>query len=248
MKIAVVVLAAALAGAGAATARYLCASAGARGAVRAHYVEARTASVYAGACHYNGELTTQGREALLAWDFTGGERDGISLAGVDAVAAVSAEKNLDEPDAARTSVVYLDARASEEQRSATLSYLRERHASALGEIEHVETVDLDVDCDGERYDVRVGRAGEVAELRGAALPDRGCCTMPTNVWYEPFVRLDARLVGNSEVFRYDDPALGRKWSRAGANDAFVGSLRAFDCCAKSGCTPERAVEPSRAAP
>ena len=31
------------------------------------YVEARTASVFAGACHYNGELTTTGREAELAW-------------------------------------------------------------------------------------------------------------------------------------------------------------------------------------
>ena len=30
------------------------------------YVEARTASVFAGACHYNSELVTAGREALLA--------------------------------------------------------------------------------------------------------------------------------------------------------------------------------------
>ena len=31
------------------------------------YVEARTASVFAGACHYNGELVTTGRDAIMAW-------------------------------------------------------------------------------------------------------------------------------------------------------------------------------------
>lgn len=30
------------------------------------YVEARTASVFAGACHYNGELVTTGHEAVAA--------------------------------------------------------------------------------------------------------------------------------------------------------------------------------------
>ena len=32
------------------------------------YVEARTASVFAGACHYNGELVTTGRDAIMAWN------------------------------------------------------------------------------------------------------------------------------------------------------------------------------------
>src|ERR671928_228601 len=58
--------------------------------VRGVYVEARTASVFAGACHYNGELTTAGREAVLAWNVKGGSWGGVDLAGVRAVADVEA--------------------------------------------------------------------------------------------------------------------------------------------------------------
>jgi hypothetical protein len=53
--------------------------------VRGVYVEARTASVFAGACHYNGELTTAGREAVLAWSVKEGSWGGVQLAGVRAV-------------------------------------------------------------------------------------------------------------------------------------------------------------------
>ena len=45
--------------------------------LRGDYVEARTASVFAGACHYNGELTTTGRDALMAWNITAGSWDGV---------------------------------------------------------------------------------------------------------------------------------------------------------------------------
>jgi hypothetical protein len=31
------------------------------------YVEVRTAAVFAGACHYNGEVVTRGRDAILAF-------------------------------------------------------------------------------------------------------------------------------------------------------------------------------------
>jgi len=40
--------------------------------VKGDYVEVRTASVFAGACHYNGEVTTTGRDALMAWNVTSG--------------------------------------------------------------------------------------------------------------------------------------------------------------------------------
>ena len=34
--------------------------------LRGDYVEVRTASVFAGACHYNGEVVTTGRDAMMA--------------------------------------------------------------------------------------------------------------------------------------------------------------------------------------
>src|SRR5712691_13337040 len=74
-------------------------------AVRGDYVEVRTASVFAGACHYNGEVTTTGRDALMAWNVTAGKWNGVDLAGVRAVAIVTSEVNLSDNDAARRSEI-----------------------------------------------------------------------------------------------------------------------------------------------
>src|SRR5690242_16365931 len=57
-------------------------------AVTGDYVESRSANVYVGACHHEGELMTAGRNALLAWNISGGEYNGVSLKGVTAVAVV----------------------------------------------------------------------------------------------------------------------------------------------------------------
>src|SRR5947207_9300346 len=83
--------------------------------LRGEYVEARTASVFAGACHYNGELTTTGRDALMAWNVTSGRWKGIDLAGVRAMAIVTSEANLAEINAAHRSEVLVDSSATEAQ-------------------------------------------------------------------------------------------------------------------------------------
>src|SRR5262245_14587524 len=58
------------------------------------YVEARTASVFCGACHYNGELVTTGRDAIMAWSFSAGQYNGVDLAGVRVAASVTSPENL----------------------------------------------------------------------------------------------------------------------------------------------------------
>src|SRR5438105_15948717 len=69
--------------------------------VKGDYVEVRTASVFAGACHFNGEVTTTGREALMAWNVTAGKWNGVDLTGVRAIAVVSSADNLSNPQARR---------------------------------------------------------------------------------------------------------------------------------------------------
>jgi len=69
--------------------------------LRGDYVEVRTASVFAGACHFNGEVVTTGREAMMAWNVTSGKWQGIDLTGVRVLAIVSSDANLAEANAAR---------------------------------------------------------------------------------------------------------------------------------------------------
>ena len=71
--------------------------------LRGDYVEVRTASVFAGACHYNGEVVTTGRDAMMAWKVTSGKWQGVDLSGVRVMAIVSADANLGESNAARRS-------------------------------------------------------------------------------------------------------------------------------------------------
>jgi hypothetical protein len=101
--------------------------------------------------------------------------------------------------------------------------VRSNHADALGQVVGVESTDVQVESDGERYHVR---AGDVIALDGTAMPDRACCKMPFNVWYEPAEKLDHRLVGCSAKFDCREPRLGVSWSREGANDAFLGRFGA----------------------
>src|SRR5688500_17007862 len=83
--------------------------------LRGEYVEVRTASVFAGACHYNGEVVTTGRDAMMAWNVTSGKWQGVDLTGVRAMAIVNSTSNLSEQNAARHSEVIIDSASSREQ-------------------------------------------------------------------------------------------------------------------------------------
>src|SRR5579871_4663504 len=91
------------------------------------YVEARTASVFAGPCHYNAELTTAGREAEMAWHVREGVWNGTSLDGVTALASVVSEANLKNEDAVRRSVLFIDARATAAQAAAFADAVRAKY-------------------------------------------------------------------------------------------------------------------------
>src|SRR5438034_6334032 len=96
--------------------------------LRGDYVEVRTASVFAGACHYNGEVTTTGRDALMAWSVTSGKWNGVDLTGMRAIAVVSADDNLSNAQAGRRAELIMDKSASHEQTVAMLEAIKSRYA------------------------------------------------------------------------------------------------------------------------
>jgi hypothetical protein len=201
------------------------------------YVEARSASVFAGACHYNGERETQGRELIAGWRLDAASTGRSDLDGVELVVAVAADRNLDEPDAARRSVLYLADDLDAERATAAEAWLRATHADLIGELVAVRRADVAVERDGDAFSVR---AGEDVAFAGAALPDRACCTMPTQVWYEPEVTVGGRLVGHVERFRLVEPALAANLERHDENSAFLGCLQVpRSCCA----VPATAAQP-----
>ena len=152
------------------------------------YVESRTASVFCGACHYNGERVTTGRDAVLAWHVTAGTWHGTDLAGVRAVAAVACDDNLAIAAAGRRAELTVDGTAA--QAAAFADLLAVKCGSRLGTINTVRTGPVTfVHSSG----YRVTSAG--AELSVQPMPNGECCSQPHLVWYEPLVPLTHRKVG-----------------------------------------------------
>jgi Protein of unknown function (DUF1326) len=184
------------------------------------YVEARTASVFAGACHYNGELTTTGRDALMAWSVASGSWDGVNLAGVRALAVVSADANLVDSKAARRSELVVDNSATDAQAAALVKAFKSRYAATLGEVVSVRRAAVVFRHDGSSYSVGTSDAA----LNVEAMPDNLCCRMPQLVWYAPLVPVEGRKVGYTRKATYAGGAAGDSWERAGENGAFYGSF------------------------
>jgi hypothetical protein len=188
--------------------------------VKGDYVEVRTASVFAGACHYNGEVTTTGRDALMAWNVTSGKWKGVDLAGVRAIASVSADDNLSNEQAGRRAELIVDKSATHEQAVAMVDAIKSRYADALGEIISVRTAPIDFKHEGKTYEV----ASTAASIDVEAMPNDLCCRMPNLVWYSPLVPLGQRKVGYTVRALYAGHTVGDNWERAGENSAFYGSF------------------------
>src|SRR6185503_17040531 len=188
--------------------------------LRGDYVEVRTASVFAGACHYNGEVVTTGRDAMMAWNVTSGKWQNVDLRGVRVLAIVSADANLSDGNAARQSEIIIDSSASRTQALAMTNALKEKYAASLGKIVEVRTAPITFERNGRTYAVVTNEAAINVE----AMPNDLCCKMPNLVWYAPLVGLENRKVGYTSKALYSGKVVGEPWSRSGENSAFYGAF------------------------
>jgi hypothetical protein len=184
------------------------------------YVEARTASVFAGPCHYNGELVTTGRDAVMAWRFTEGTYHGTPLAGVRAMAAVTSDQNLSDELAAKQSELVIDPAATDAQVAAVSALLREKCGAELGKIVKVSRAIVNFAHNSDGYDVQASGFGSIYVQ---PMPDDSCCVQANLVWYTPLSPLDHRKVGFTDTASYSG-TVGDHWERHGENSAFYGSF------------------------
>lgn len=54
-------------------------------AIKGSYLEARTCQVYTGPCFANGEIGLTGKDAVMAWNVSEGDFQGVDLAGLSVV-------------------------------------------------------------------------------------------------------------------------------------------------------------------
>lgn len=183
------------------------------------YVEARTASVFAGACHYNGEVVTTGRDAVMAWNIASGKWKGTDLSGTRVMAVVSADANLGETQAARRTEIAVDSAATEAQAAAAVEMLKVMYSASVGNVVNVRRAPIMFEHKARSYAVN---AKGFAALTVEAMPNDMCCRMPNLVWYTPLVQLSQRKVGYTAKAYYAGGAISETWERSGENSAFYG--------------------------
>ena len=189
--------------------------------VQGEYIEARSASVYTGACHFGSEFVDGGKEATLVWHIQHGTWNDVSLDGLTVVAIVTAKKNLAIDTETRKSVLYVDTDTTAAQRIALRNLLATKQAEVLGDIVAMQSAPLSFAKEGTRFDVTVG---EVLALSANRYPC-AACTQPHQIWYQPLAPVQNAIVGKSEVYRYQDTHLAVTWHQGGAvNNVFVGDF------------------------
>lgn len=190
------------------------------------YVEARDATVWGGACHISSEAVSAGRRAALGWSFTGGSHGGVDLAGTQVVAVLEGSCNLqgaevfgtdEEPEI--SSHIWVDA-PSELVREAALAFIEE--IADLGSVLQVTLANVTVDLQDDLFVMDVENS---LAVKGEALADRSCCTMPESRWYTPLVEVEESVVGNPTECRFEGVhGSMERWAFEGSNSVFVASI------------------------
>lgn len=113
--------------------------------ITGNYVEVRGQDVYIGACFANSETGLVGREGTMVWNIQGGEFNGVSLKGLSVAAAMLGKSTLGDrhsnPFPIKT-VLLLDSRADERQKSALRAFARQAGGKMLGTVVREEIVPI----------------------------------------------------------------------------------------------------------
>ena len=188
------------------------------------YVEARTSEVFAGACVINGEAATAGREAVLAWRVDSGGFNGVPLDGLAVVAAVSGDANLSVHeiggDVANTrTALFVDARASETQRTALVTMVKTLADRVVGTVAEVTPASIEFVA-GES-DVKVAASTVRLAVRKEMSHDATC---GNKQWFDPLSTVHHAEMGITVENAFNGTSLGTKWSDPNKRSGFFGTF------------------------
>lgn len=188
------------------------------------YVEARTSEVFAGACVINGEAATTGREALLAWKVDNGQFNGVPLAGLAVVAAVSGDANLSVHEiggevANTRTALFVDGRATEAQRTALVTMVMTLASRVVGSVAEVTPAAIEFTT-GD-HDIRVTANTVRLTVRKEMSHDVTC---GNKKWFEPLSSVQHAEMGLTVENAFNGNALGTRWSDPNKRSGFFGTF------------------------
>jgi hypothetical protein len=194
--------------------------------ISGNYVETRAAEVFAGPCMSNSEENLVGDQAILAWHVAQGSWEGVPLAGLGVAAAVKASGTIGAPDSdpyPAKAVLFVDERATPEQRRALEDMARAKAGRLLEDVVAVEAAPI-------RFEERAH--GSVLFAAGNKLKVETRSMKPGDhicgneaMCYLPLTRLAHSMPAFTLVEQFAGKGLGVTWSISGKSSSFVGNFK-----------------------
>ena len=193
--------------------------------ITGHYVETRSAEVFAGPCMANSEVNLVGDQAIMAWHVSQGSWEGVPLDGLGVAAAIKASGTIGAPDSdpyPAKAVLLIDERATPEQRQALKSFAHARAGRLLDDV--VSVVPASMGYEEREHGVVLFTAGEIirVETRNMQPGDHLCGN--EDLCYLPLTRLSHSMPVFTLMERFTGKGLGVTWSISGKTSSFVGNF------------------------
>lgn len=195
--------------------------------ISGHYLEARTCQVYTGPCFANGEVGLAGREAVMAWSISEGQFANADLSGLKVVMSLQATDTLGHGGLADSkklrSVIFVDDRATEEQKAALVEFVKTNALHSRHEIVRVASAPIEMSLDEIRLIGRLSVGDDVKLLtRRAGLKD--CICSNETAFYPPLARVDHFAPGVTTVGEFSSRGLGVRWSIPESRSAYMATF------------------------
>ena len=196
--------------------------------VSGNYMEFRNADVYTGPCFANSQVGLTGQNAVLGWQITNGEWNGVSLSGLNVVAVVRASATLGDPygdPLPAKAVFFVDSRANTAQQAALISFAQSQSAGLLNDIVAVNPAPISFSADSSRMGFETLAVGSVVKLstRAITMNDEICHNEET--YYAPLsAHLTHAMPVVAEDSSYRGNSLGVTWTDSGSRSSFIGKF------------------------
>jgi len=191
------------------------------------YIETRSADIYTGQCFANGEVNLVGNEAILAWHVKSGAWNGVALDGLTIAAAIRAHGTLGDPyenPYPAQAVLLIDDQASEQQRTALMSFAHHMSGELLDNVDRVISTPMELVVNAEKHGFAQFRAGQFATVQTRSIGefDHVCGNEVT--FYPPLTPTAHSLPAVAMTDSYQGPGLDVAWESHGKRSAFVGTF------------------------
>ncbi len=199
------------------------------GQISGEYLEMRTCDVYTGPCFANAEVGLTGRQAMLAWHIEKGAHQGVDLAGLKVVVALSASDTLGygggmvvHPEPIR-SVILADASANARQRAALVDFAKTHAGKLAGDVQRVSFLPIEMKLDhiDMAADLTVGKE---ATLKTRKLNEGDCVCTNEVVFYPPLAQVDNFAPAYTVQGKFNGRGLGVNWSNPYTRSAFLATF------------------------